>query len=66
MKPYLAEFKHPSPESKVTYPFRNGETVLVIGEIENMPGHLVVLRKDSHIEWGYHAEHFRKLDVSET
>jgi hypothetical protein len=29
-----------------SYPFKNGETVLVFGEVENMPGHVVLATKD--------------------
>ena len=65
MKPYLAVFNvEMSYASK--YPFRQGETVLVMGEVSNMPGHMVVCRSDGSVSWGWHKENFRKLKVSET
>lgn len=63
MKPYLA---------KVTrlprgyhYPFKTGDIVLVLGEIEQMPGHMVIALPSGQVIHGYHPENFRKLRKSE-
>ena len=55
MKPYLAVC------SVIGLPF-TGDTVLVLGEIEQMPGHVVVATKDGRVFYGYHADNFDKLD----
>jgi len=41
------------------YPWNNGEKVLLLGEIQNMPGHVAVATKDGKVHWGYHPENFR-------
>ena len=43
------------------YPFKNGDHVLLLGEIKHMPGHVAVATKDGRILWGYHSDNFRKL-----
>ena len=43
-----------------TYPFKDGEHVLYLGEIENMPGHVTVVTRDGKVHWGYHPENFRE------
>lgn len=41
------------------YPFKNGETFVFLGEINNMPEHCVVVRHDDgKIFSGYHSENF--------
>ena len=47
------------------YPFLKGEIVLVLGEIAQMPGHVAVAPTDGPIQWGYHAENFRRLKEDE-
>ena len=47
------------------YPFRNGDKVLLLGEVEHMPGHVVVATTDGRVVWGYHADNFRKLTKEE-
>ena len=42
------------------YPWKEGDSVLVMGEITNMPGHVVVATKNGKVHWGYHPEDFRK------
>jgi hypothetical protein len=48
------------------YPFRNGDTVLMLGEITNMPGHVAVALSDGRVVHGFHAEWFRELTEDET
>jgi hypothetical protein len=49
------------------YPFPKGSTLLMLGEIANMPGHCaVVTLDDGRVYVGYHLENFRELDVEET
>lgn len=42
------------------YPFINGEVVLFLGEIIQMPGHCIVAKKDGRVLWGYHTDYFRE------
>ena len=42
------------------YPFQNGESVLLLGEIENMPGHVAVVTRDGKVHFGYHEDTFRQ------
>jgi len=41
------------------YPWHEGDHLLYIGEIVNMPDHVIVADHHGHIHWGYHLENFR-------
>ena len=43
------------------YPFLPDEIVLFLGEIEEMPGHCVVAKRDGRVMWGYHTLNFEEL-----
>lgn len=43
-----------------SYPFKAGEHVLLLGEIENMPGHYAVVTKDGGTHFGFHDDLFRE------
>lgn len=60
MKPYLAIVDLPEGADE-QYPFRHGETVLILGEIEQMQGHCVLVYNGT-VLCGYHTENFRRLD----
>jgi hypothetical protein len=45
--------------------FHDGEHVLMLGEIEHMPGHCAVVTQDGIVRWGYHTDNFRKLTEDE-
>jgi hypothetical protein len=62
-RPYLCEV-NALPEG-FDYPFKNGDTVLMLGEIEQMPGHVAIALKDGRVLFGYHEENFRKLTEEE-
>jgi hypothetical protein len=47
------------------YPFKNGETLLYLGDIEQMSGHCAVVNKEGRVFWGYHTDNFRALDGDE-
>ncbi len=65
-KPYLARFDATGLEGYLDkYPFEPDETVLCLGEIENMPGHVVLAKKDGRVFWGYHPENFPKIPDEE-
>ena len=66
-QPYLCEVQDLwLPEGTPnTYPFKEGDHVLMLGEIEQMPGHVAVALKDGRVLFGYHAENFRKLTREE-
>jgi hypothetical protein len=41
-------------------PLKKGQSVLYLGEITNMKGHVIVCtQEDGRIYWGYHPENFR-------
>jgi len=42
------------------YPFKAGDTVLVLGEIKNMKGHYIIALKDGRVLYGYHDDFFRE------
>ena len=46
-------------------PFKNGDLVLMLGEIEFSSGHVAVVTSDGLVRWGYHAENFQKLTKDE-
>jgi hypothetical protein len=46
-------------------PFEDGEVVLMLGTIEQMPGHVAVVKKDGRVLFGYHAERFCELPKEE-
>lgn len=61
-QPYLARFDTVGLEGYLDhYPFTPNETVLCLGEIENMPGHVAIAKKDGRVFWGYHPENFPKI-----
>jgi diadenosine tetraphosphate (Ap4A) HIT family hydrolase len=63
---YLAKVDVDSEEFwKYDHPFRNGDTVLILGEIDMMPGHCVLVTKDGRTHFGYHTEDFTPLTEEE-
>lgn len=59
---YLAQFNTEGLEDYLDhYPFIAGEVVLCLGEIENMPGHVAVVKKDGRVLYGYHPENFSRM-----
>jgi hypothetical protein len=40
------------------YPFYNGETLLYLGEIQNMKGHCIVVNSKGQTFWGFHSVNF--------
>jgi hypothetical protein len=50
---------------KYKYPFRNGEHVLIFGEIAMMPGHCVFVTKEGKVFFGYHTDNFTPLTEEE-
>ncbi len=60
--PILAEVVEPDMNPEI----RLGETVLLLGEITNMPGHLAFTNLSGKIFFGYHPENFRILSEDET
>lgn len=41
------------------YPFKNGDRLLFMGEIENMRGHCIIVDQHGKTFWGYHTDNFR-------
>jgi hypothetical protein len=46
-----------------SYPFANGDTVLILGEVYGMRGHVVIADSKGRVFWGYHAEYFEPEEV---
>jgi len=63
--PYLCVVEDLPEGYKDKYPFKEGDTVLMMGEVEQMPGHVVIATKDGKVLFGYHAENFRRLTQEE-
>jgi hypothetical protein len=64
-KPYVCEVVDLPKGYEDKYPFKEGDHVLMLGEIEYMPGHVAVVTRDGLVRWGYHVEYFRKLTREE-
>jgi hypothetical protein len=53
-------------DDNVSYPYKNGDRVLLLGEISNMPSHVVLVNRQNEILWGYHLSDFVILTQEET
>ncbi len=42
------------------YPFKEGQSLLFLGEIVQMPGHCIVVDKIGKMHWGFHTDNFRE------
>jgi len=63
---YLAKVAMPQAQcEEYEYPFGEGDTVLVFGDISMMPGHCVFATKDGKVHFGYHTDNFRPLTEDE-
>lgn len=47
------------------YPFVRDEVLLYLGEVQQMPGHCIVVTKEGRVIWGYHTENFVVLSEDE-
>ena len=47
------------------YPFTKHGVYVMLGEIEGMDGHCIVVSRDGHTYWGYHTENFIELTEEE-
>ena len=45
--------------------FKQGEVMLFLGEIVDMPGHCIIVNEKGKVFWGYHTENFRALTEDE-
>lgn len=61
----VVKFVLPTPTLAGQYPFEDGEHVLFLGEIENMPDHCIVVAKGGSVRWGYHTENFETVPEDE-
>jgi len=50
---------------EIKYPWLKGEHVLIMGDIENMPGHCVVASESGTVHFGYHPDDFLIYDQEE-
>ena len=48
------------------YPFKVGETVLILGELQNMPHHYAVVTEDGQIGFGFHLDLFKIVTGEES
>ena len=42
------------------YPYYEGECLLFLGEIVQMPSHCIVVNRAGKVLWGYHTDNFRE------
>lgn len=47
------------------YPWKKGDSLLYLGEIRQMPGHVAVVDRKGKIHWGYHDDCFRQPGADE-
>ena len=47
------------------YPWKEGASLLLLGEIENMKGHVAVVDREGKVYWGYHDDSFRDATEDE-
>ena len=46
-------------------PFQRGEHLLYLGEIHEMVGHCIVVKKNGKVVWGFHTDNFRERTEDE-
>lgn len=54
----LMKWVQPSYAKDGDYPFKDQEIVLFLGEIKQMPGHCIVVKRNGNILWGLHTDNF--------
>lgn len=64
-KPFLVR-AFDIPEGEYKYPFKEDEVLVCLGEIEQMPGHVVLANKEGKVLWGWEQFYFRKLTLDES
>lgn len=47
------------------YPWKDGDHLLLLGHIENMPGHVAVVDQNGRTYWGFHEDSFRAAKADE-
>lgn len=45
--------------------FHDGDVVVMLGELEQCPGHCVIATKDGKVLFGYHTDNFERVDDEE-
>jgi hypothetical protein len=64
-QPYLAKVINydlePGDDRRLNSPFYDGMCVIVLGEIEQMPGHVAVATPDGKVHYGWGIEYFWKI-----
>jgi hypothetical protein len=54
----VVKFKKTPSNFRGTYPFAEGEDLLMLGEIEGMDGHIALADKAGKVYWAYRAKNF--------
>ncbi len=54
------------PQLEAYLPYKNGDRVVLLGEITNMPSHCILVDKKGNVLWGYHLSDFVPLTQEET
>ena len=47
------------------YPWKHGEALLLLGEVENAPGHVAVATKSGRVYWLFDKDSFREANEDE-
>jgi transcriptional regulator with XRE-family HTH domain len=63
-KPMQIVIAKPVPK-KWRYSWKTGESLLYLGEIKQMPGHVAVVDRKGKVHWGYHDDTFREPKETE-
>lgn len=45
---------------ETSYPWKEGECLLYLGEVVQMPGHCIVVNRKGLVFWGWHTDNFRE------
>jgi len=53
---------HLPTEAQGTGLFKTGDVFLLLGEIENMPGHVAVVDRKGRVHWGHGEEYFTVMN----
>lgn len=52
-------------DEKNQYPWKNGDPVLFLGEVNGMRGHGVFVGRDGLVKFGYHTDSFKVVPEEE-
>jgi hypothetical protein len=54
-----------TPDFEGKYPWKNGDPLLLLGEVENAPDHVAVADKAGRVHWIFDRDSFREATEDE-